>query len=166
MTVSREVSSLKYFEISQHGGSADKIVYIPEIAERELDNAHGIVRQINDPKGKEFLNFYGMPYPIMSDKLKNTLKPYLPDAIGIPLSLANPSLNFVVIYWLLNLELVDNQGYNADKRLIINSSDISSKKIFKTKTGRIDRVIVDFDIAELILRSSIVDIQFSEISVI
>ena len=157
---------MKYYKVSQYDGSENKIVYVPNIDKSELDNANGIVRQIDDPKIKEYLNFYEKPYPIISDKLKNILRQYLPHSIGIPLSLANPSLKLVVIYWLLSLELVENQGYESNRRLIVNCNDIGNRKMFKTRTGRRDHVIVDFDIAELILRSSVSDIQINEISVI
>jgi len=164
------------------------IVTIPNINESELTTAQGIVRQIDDPKDKEYLNFYERPYPIISDKLKGIIEPYLPKSIGLPMSLANADLKLVIIYWLLDLDVVENQGvksaakgsrtenqdsentglksgFNTIPKIILKISDIAGKKLFKMKIGLKEYVIADLDILEIILRSSISDIGFEEISV-
>ena len=158
---------MKYFKISQYGSGS--IVTIPDITEDELSNAYRVIaRQIDDPKDKEFLNFYEKPYPAISRKLKNALRPYLPEVIGIPVSLTNRPLELIVIYWLLNLGLVENQGIGTSGELVMKLDDInnSSKKLFKTRIGLREYVIADFDVVEVILRNSIKDIQFTEITVI
>jgi len=159
------VNPLKYFKISQHEITSN-IVTIPDILESELTAARGLVRQIDDPKDKEYLNFYENPYPIISHRFKNAIRPCLPEALGIPMSLANRFINLVVIFWILEMELVENQGIDENAGLIIKHDDIADRKLFKTKTGLRDHVIADFDIIELLLRNSITDIGFTEISVI
>jgi len=136
---------------------------VPSISIEEASGSHGIVKHIEDPTNKILLNFYENTSPIVSDKLKVALKPYIPEVIGIPVHLAHITLKFGAIYWILNLEPVSCK--TGGSKMCFESDDIKEKKLFKVKLGLRNYVIVDFDIAELILRNSITDILFEEVIV-
>lgn len=153
---------LKYYKISQYEKMSN-FIKIPSITTEEAETAYGLVKHVENPKNNILLNFYTSPLPIVSDKLKGVLEPYLPEVIGIPLTLASMSFDIGKVFWLLKLDSIPCEQTGA--RIHFNLDDIDDKKIFKTKTGQREHVIVDFDIVELILRSSIVDFEFSEVSV-
>ena len=169
---------MKYYKLSQYNGNMSNIITIPNISEDELGVSQITTKQIDNPKDKEFLNFYENPHPIVSQKLKSALEMYVPAAMEVPMPLTNPSLKLVIMYWFLNLDYAENQGIVSSAKISNTKSDaneaskisikidgIGERKIFKTKIGIKDHIIADLDVVEIILRNSIVDIQFTEIAI-
>lgn len=156
---------MKYFKISQHK-IIGNVAAMPDITESELGAKRGIVKQVDDLRDAAYLNFYEKPCPIVSSKFKDALRPYLPEAIGIPLFLTDKTSNSSVIYWLLKPEPVKNQYIEANAALVLKLDDIAGQKLFKASAGFKEHVIADLDITELILRNSISDICITEVQVI
>ncbi len=152
---------LKYYKISQCKETNN--VVIPKIAKEEIKEQSGLVCQINESKNSVFLNFYEEPIPFVSDRLKNTIITHQPDAIRMPLALANMNTQFNLLYWILKLCNVNCAVVNS--KILLDPIEVNGRKIFKVKTGLREYVIVDFDLAEAMLRDFNVDIEFDEVLV-
>jgi hypothetical protein len=137
-------------------------MHIPKIDEEELSCGYGIVKQIKENENSVFLNFYEHPFPVVSDKLRKIIQIYELSSIGQILALANIDTEFIAIYWVLNLSTVNCKKGNS---IVLNKEDIKNKKIFKVKLGTMDYTIVNFDLAEYMLRELNVDIELEEVEV-
>ena len=156
---------MKYFKISQFNDKGNNIITIPNIKEDEIKTSFGVVKQIDDYEDKVFLNYYEKPYPMVSRALRDVLRPYIPKVLDISVSLTSQSLKMVVSYWILKLEQIKSQIENSQKtEIILDIQDIKDKKMFTARAGHIGHVIINLEIAELILRNSISDIQLDEIT--
>jgi hypothetical protein len=152
---------LKYYKLSQCKDTSN-VLQIPQIDKEALNCGYGLVKQIKENENSVFLNFYENPFPIVSDQLRKTIQLHELDAIGQPLALANMETKFLLVYWILNLSTVCCKNGNS---IILNKEDIKNKNIFKVKLGTIDYVIINFDLAEEILRALNVDIELEEVEV-
>lgn len=153
---------MKYYKISQSSITSN-IVKIPYIDESELKDVYGLVKEIKKGEGSGLLlNFYENPFPIVSDELKKVVYAFDGSCISHPLALANMDKKGLVLYWILRLTQIKCKSQES---IVINRDDIGSKKIFKVKLGVRNYVIIDFDIAEEILRKEIVDIDLKEVEI-
>jgi len=171
---------LKYLRVSVNR-RLNNVIWVPKISEEEVRNSNGMVKQVELVRNGVFLNFYEKPFAIVSDKMKKAIAKQCPDAIGQPLGLANMNNRFETLYWFLDLETVLGKATGSEIRF--NESDIAGHKpdagedtghesnaeertkakIFKVRTGMMDHVIVDYDLAEIVLRNLITDVEFEEV---
>lgn len=151
---------MRYYKISQCGDT-DNVVYITGLNVAELEGKAGAVCRVKHSEKSVFLNFYEKPVPIVSDNMRKTIGTYQPGAIGAPMALIDMDRQFSALYWLLTLENIPCGFENS--KIILDARSIEGRKIFKVRSGIMDYVIADFDLAEAIRRDLNVDIVLEEV---
>lgn len=117
---------------------------------------------------KEFLS---IQYHIISDQFKKLISLYYPNTIWTPFIMIDQYHDqYLYWYWRpIEIDCIsENTSWNRDgliKTLILDKSKMTSDSIFQIKTKLQKKIIIRIDVAESILRRSLIGIEWIKIEV-